>query len=366
MALNQNILSVVALVALIGMSSCKDDEKTNQYSKTEANVIIDDFNSSAVSDLQELSDVDGVQAIQDLFDLVEADDPFSGRVGTEKKEIRDFFKKKGKEFKSIFVPAKAINGRAASEEPFDFEGNLGVYAWNPDLGEAGEFEKTGNSEIIEIKFPTEGSATNNATLKLTAYSEIEVYDEEWEEYSYQPELLKASLFVNDVKVASLDFEVDWDDAGFPIAGDIVLTINDFKISVSFDTSGSTSSTLSVSLLHLEETLIASTITVKYENSSKSEESLKSIDGFIQLKGLKLQGNVDIKAADAVEVDWNDVFNLSLYSDGKKLGDIVFIEVDTEFVPFLQYADGSKEELETVLQPVIDEIDNLATDLGING
>ncbi|MEO7988817.1 MAG: hypothetical protein ABI663_04695 [Chryseolinea sp.] len=357
MTFNQKFLSVAALSVLIGLSSCNDNEKTSQLSKSEAKSTLNEFNSTAVTDLQSLSDASGMQAVQDLFDLVETDDPF-GRIGTDQKKIRSFFRKKGKEFKSIFVTDKVLTGRTATDEAFDFEANLGVYAWNPALGEAGAFEKTDDSEIIEIQFPTEGSTTNNAKLQLTEYSEIEVYDEEFEEYSYQPELLTASLFVNDTKVVSLHFETAWDELGFPIASDIVLEIDDFKLDVSFDASGSSSSSLSVSLLRGQEVIVATSVVVKYSDSSKSEESLKSIDGFVQFRNLKLQGSINAEAANAQEVNWNDIIKMALYSDGKKLGDVVFVEEDGEVIAYIQYADGTKEKLETVLQPVLDEIETL--------
>lgn len=353
---------IFALFALLGLSACQDDTPANQLSKTEAKDAIADFNSTAASDLQALSGSTGTAALQELFDLIDVDDPF-GRIGiTDREQLKVFFKNKGRAFKTIFVPTKAINGRIANVGGFDFEAHKGIYTWNAQLA---IFEKTGVSSIIIIQFPTEGSLNNNAELQLKAFSEMEIYDEEWQEYSYLPTEILAELYVGESKVASLDFEAAWDDVGFPISVDITLAINDFTFQLSLDTSGLTSSTLSLSFTRGEETIIAASITVKYGNQSKSEESLEKIEGFVQFKNLTLKGNVNILAADANEVNWNDVFNLSLYSNDKKLGDIVFVDVDGELIPYVKYADGSKEKLETVLQPVIDEIDNLATQFGLN-
>lgn len=353
---------VPVLLALLALSSCKDDSPSNQLSKSEAQEAIADFNTTAASDLQALSGATGTAAIQDMFDLMDLDDPF-GRIGTTNREqLKVFFKSKGRAFKSIFVPAKAVNGRSTSEEAFDFNAKKGVYTWNADLS---VFELTGESTIIIIEFPTEGSETNNAKLKLNAYSEVETYDEEWDEYSYVPTEISAELYIGEVKVASLEFDADWDDAGFPISANIALTINDFSLEVSLDTSGSTSSTLSLTFKQGSDIIVDASVTVKYDDASKSEESLKSIEGFVQFKNLKLKGNIDIHAADANNVDWNDVFNFSLYSNGEKLGDVVFVDVDDEPVAYLKYADGSKEKLETVLQPVVDEINDLADEFGLD-
>ena len=367
MTINPKLVSVAALSILIGISSCNDDDKNaNQLSKDEAKSTITQFNTTAVNDLQSLTDATGIQAVKNLVDLTETDDPFGRMGGTDKKKIKLFFQKKGRDFKTIFAANKAVAGRTANDEAFDFEANMGVYEWNPELGEAGAFEKTGASEIIEIQFPTEGSTTNNASLQLTEYSEIEVYDEEWEEYSYQPELLTAFLFVNEVKVVSLHLESEWDELGFPLIVDITLSIDEFKLDVSFDDSGLTTSSLSVSLLRNTETVMATSVTVKYGNDSKSEESLKSIEGFVQVKNLKLSGDINLEAADAAEVDWNDIINLALYSDNKKLGDVVFVDEDGEFIAYLQYADGTKDKLDTILQPVLDELDELESELDTNG
>ncbi len=365
MTINQKLFSVAALSVVIGLSSCNDDEKSAEVSKDEAKNTITQFNSSAVADLQDLSNADGMQAVQDLFDLTETDDPF-GRIGTDKKKIRHFFQKKGNDFKTIFTATNAINGRTATHEPFNFEANLGVYEWNPQLGEAGAFEKTGNSEIIEIEFPTEGSTTNNAKLQLTEYSEIEIYDEEWEEYSYQPELLTAFMFVNNVKVTSLHLESEWDELGFPLMVNIALSIDEFKLDIAFDDSGATSAYLNISLLRNKETLVLTTVNLKYGDNSKSEASLKTIDGFVQLKNLKLQGDINVEAADVNTVDWNDIVNLTVYSDNKKLGDVVFVEENGESIAYLQYADGTKEKLDSILQPVLDELDELEFEIETNG
>jgi hypothetical protein len=364
MTITRKLFSVAALSALLGLVSCnKDDEKSNsQLSKNDAKQAIATFNSSASSDLQGLADADGLKAVQDFFQLVDTDDPF-GRVSTDHKKVRAFFQKKGKDFRNVFVPLKSSSARTQGDQPYNYNESKGVYTWNPSLE---QFEKTGSSDIVKIQFPTEGSATNNAELQLTAYSEKAVYDPDFDETHYEPTVLKASLFVNSVKVSYLDLAVNWDEKGFPLTASITFNVTPYTATVSFDVSNSTSSSLKFSLLKDQQTLIATNVTVKYKDSSKSEESLKSVEGFVQFKNMKLQGTVDAEAANQQQVDWNKIINVDLYSDGKKIGDVVFVEENSEYVAYLQYADGTKEKLETVLQPVVDEINKLADDLNTNG
>ncbi len=359
MKINHKLLSVGALSLLLGFTACdKDDDKpSGQLSKNEAKAEISSFNSKAKSDLQDLANADGLKAVQDFFELVGHDDPF-GRIGTERGKVRDFLRSKGREFRSVFAPASFTKGRTA-EGQFDFEGNTGIYEWN-DAKQ--EFEYTGASNIIRIKFPTDGSATNNAELKLSAFEEIEVEDEGGEIY-YEPKVLEASIDVNGQEVAALSLDMDYDAAGFPVAADISLKVTPFTASLSVNTSAATSSTISVSLKEGADVLLGTSITVKYKNASKSEDAVTGIEGYVQFSSLKLQGSID---ATSNSTNFNDFVKLSLHANNKKIGDIVFDTVNGQQVPFIRYADGTKEKLEDALKPVADEISDLFEDISVNG
>jgi hypothetical protein len=365
MKINQKLLSIAVLGAIIGLASCNDDDSGSKLSKDDAKGKIEEFNSTAVSDLQELSNADGMAAVKDLFNLVDTDDPFTGRIGTDKKSIKRFFREKGKDFKTIFIP-RSINGRTA-DDAFDFNSKKGIYTWN---AEQNVFTVTGESDIISILFPTEGSSTNNAELQITAYTEKEFYDEEYQEYYYNPEVLKAGLFVNEVKVASIDLDIEWNDDAFPTAVDVTLFVSPFTANITFNGT-STTSTLATSLKKNDDILVATNVTVKFDDESKSSESINTVTGYVQLKNMKIQGSIDVKAADQSETgDLNEYIHLALYADNSKVGDIVFVKevVDDneEFVPYLKYNDGSQEKLEEVLQPVVDELNALFEDLDDNG
>jgi hypothetical protein len=359
---SQKLLTVGMLALTVGMTSCKDDDNgSSGLGKQDAKIVLEEFNTTTKADLQDLSSANGVEAIQDLFDLTSVDDPFA-RVATDKKGVRKFFYDRGRKFKSIFTTASS-KGRVSADEHFDFDANKGVYEWN-----AAEeiFEWTGEANIIKIKFPTEGSETNNAELQLTAYSDVEVYDEEFEEYSYAPSEIVASVSVAGQTVASLDLDIDYDEEGFPYAADITFGATPYTASIAFNVSAATKSTISASLKNGNEILFATSITVKYADESKSEESLELAEGFIQLNNLTLKGEIDFAAANNTEVDMNDIYKLSLYDGADKLGRVVFVEEGEEIIPFIRYADGTKEKLEDVLQPVVEELEALADTVEDNG
>jgi hypothetical protein len=364
----QKLLSIAILAAIFGLSSCSDNDSDDKLSKDAAQGKLKAFNTSAASDLQDLTDTDGLTAVKDLFNLVDTDDPFTSRIGTDKQRIKTFFRTKGKEFKKVFAPNKVFNGRTADDEPFEFESKVGVYTWNP---ESEQFAKTGESDIISILFPTEGSETNNAELQINGLSDVQLIDTDTEETYYNPTLIDADLFVNEVKVASLDFEAAWNADGTPTSADISVFVTPYTASVSFGGTATTA-TISTSLKKDQETLVAASVTVTYDDESKSDESINKLDGYVQLKNIKVQGNIDVNAADASQTgDPNDYVNLSLYADNKKVGDIVFVKEevpgsDDEFVPYVQYNNGDKEKLEDLLEAVIAEIDELTDDLDDNG
>jgi len=363
MKINQKLLSVAVLGAIIGLASCNNDDSTSKLSKNEAQSKIQEFNTSAVSDLQAISDADGVTAVKDLLNLVNTDDPFGGRMGSDKNSIKKFFRAKGKDLKTIFVP-RAIDGRTA-DDPFDYNSKKGVYTWDADNS---VFTKTGESDIIEILFPTKDSETNNATLKITAYSEKQFLDEESQEYYYNPEILKAELLVADVKVASIDLDIEWADGQLPSSVDLTLFVSPYTATISFNGT-STSSTLTTSLKKNNDVLFATSVTVKYDDDSKTSASVNTVSGYVQLKNVKVQGTIDVKGADNAntpDADPNKFIHLKVYVDNAQAGVVVFVKESVdgneEYVAYLQYNDGSKEKLEDVLKPVVDELNSLADDL----
>jgi hypothetical protein len=362
MKITNRLMTVGALAFAITLSSCNDDdEKGSQLSKGDAKAEIATFNSEATKDLQDLADADGVKAMQDFFDLTAIDEPLDGRLASDKNKFRAFLRDKGREFRSVFIPASTDKGRINGEQPFDFEGNIGTYEWDEELQ---QFTFADNGSAIEILFPTEGSTTNNAKLQITAYEEVFV-DDEFGGY-YEPTLINASLFVNNVKKAGLDLSIDYDALGFPVTADVEVMVTPFTATLSFDVSNSTSSTIAFSMLKDQSTLVATNVTVKYADSSKSEESLTAIEGFVQFKNLKVQGSIDVEGANGEEVDFNDFVKAALYADNTKIGDIVFVTENEQAIPYVKYADGTQEKLEVVLQPVIDELESLSESLDNNG
>jgi predicted 3-demethylubiquinone-9 3-methyltransferase (glyoxalase superfamily) len=366
----QKLLALATLTFVLGLAACNDDDekKSSDLSKTEAKAKISAFNSSATEDLQDLADAPGLAALTDLSQLTSSDDPFGGRSATDKKKVKAFLQQKGHAFRAIVDRRYAASGRAKGEEPFDFDANTGIYVWDADTE---EFTKTGESDIIKIQFPTEGSATNNAELQLKAYEEVETFDADFGETYYEPSVLKAALIVDSSEAASLSMNIEWDESDFPLTADFTAKVGPFSATLSFDVSASDKNTLSASLLHDQKTLFTTSVTVLYESSAKNEEDIKTVSGNVQLVDLNIEGSIDVAGMDAdasQEVDLNKYVTLKVTTEGKKVGDIVFetetVDGQESSVAYIKYADGTQENLEDLLKPVTDELDKIEED--ING
>ncbi|MEM9391313.1 MAG: hypothetical protein AAGA02_12610, partial [Bacteroidota bacterium] len=138
--------------------------------------------------------------------------------------------------------------------------------------------------------------------------------------------------------------------------------------VAFKDNNATVSTLTASNTEGSNVNTSADLTVTFETSEKEEPI--AVSGFVQYLNIKLQGSIDVTGADdeGDDFDINEFISLELFDGDNKIGDIVFVYEDDEDgyeeeVIYVEYADGSKERLEDILQPVIDEFEGQFDDWG---
>lgn len=367
----KNSIVYSLLVLSLIFSSCGDDDggDNSPLSTEDAQISLDNMASDMSQDVVNMVESEGVEALDELFDLLDLNDPFNGRLAEmDQGERRKWLKKRAMLFKTIFVPTKSVDFNRVKESDFDFEGNKGIYNWNPDID---EFEKSEEvSDIITINFPSEGSATNNVTLRITDYEEVlivEEYDGFIDEY-YTVSELSGDLSVDGTVQVTIDLSVDYNDFGDPIRLNGSLFVNPYTFTVTFNDTQATVSTLTASITEGSTVITSSDLTVTFETSEKEE--LIAASGFVQYLNVKLQGSIDIAGADdeGDNFDINNFINLELFDGDNKVGDILFIYEDDGFgyeeeVPYVEYSDGSREKLEDILQPVIDQLEDQFDDWG---
>lgn len=345
------ILSLFLLAIMVVATSCGDDEP-GKASKEEVRAAFQSANEQISNDLNTFSNSSGYEAMNQLSVLTDESNPFGRKSSRKREQVLENLKAGVYAIRGILKHSTA-NGRVSGDEPFNFNDNTGIYEWN---AEEETFVVTGTSEIIEIWFPTEGSATNNAEFRMTAYEEVATPNGD---EAYSPTLIKASIFVDEIKELELDAEVQYGDDDQPVKGDVYYFVNPFALEVSFDDTKAKSSSFSESLSRSGNVLIGFGATVNFQSASKEEGDITSASGYIQLADLKFA--VKIKAPESSSSgDINDFVTIAIKLKNKVGGKII-LEQDGEtgeFVPYIKYTDGSTEPLEDLLQDLSFEIEDM--------
>jgi hypothetical protein len=346
------ILSLFLLTILLGVSSCGDDD-AGKASKEEVKAAFQSANDQISNDLNTFNNSSGYGAMNQLSVLVGETSTFGRKSSLKREQVIENFKAGVYAIRGIVTNSTdAANARTNSDEPFDYNEQKGVYEWN---SQEGIFVFTGDSEIIEIHFPTEGSITNDAEFRLTAYAEESTPNGD---ELYSPTLIKASILVDDTKELELNAEVEYGAEDQPVKGDVYYFVNPFALEIAFDDTGSTSSTFSESLSKSGKVLIGFGATVNFQDASKDESSLKSASGYFQLVDIKLV--VSAKMTESTSGDINDFISISIKVKGKSGGKIILEQDETtgEIVPYVKYTDGSTEPLEDLLADLSFEIEDM--------
>ncbi len=368
--IKKNVVTMLLLSILA--ASCEDDTP-EVLTPAEAKLEISTLNNSMSGDIMQMTSSQGYEALLNLFDITNDVDPFGGRMYTDVSRSKRVFKSAAKRLKSIFIPNKSVTALKLDEhDGFHFEDNWGIYVYDPTVD---EFEKLPDVvEMIIIRFPTEGSETNNAELRITDYEEILIVEEDdgfVDEY-FTPTLLKADLSVNDELLIDLSIELEYNEGGDPVAGDASLFIKPYTFTINFDDTQNTVSTLSASIDREDTRIVAIDVTVNFQTALKEE--VTTLSGAVSYLNIALEGSIDVagmeEALDANEdADPNEFINLILTSNGRKIGDIVLIEEvideqtgEEDYVPYVQYSDGSQERLEDALETVVAELEEFFDEL----
>ena len=345
-------LLALSILGLFVFTSCQNDDGKNvDLTADEASKSINASAEQLSNDIVSLVESEGVAAITDFAELLEGSEVIGGRISQ-----KDWTKERLDLIIQYFVngPAARIN----NDEPTSFDDIKGLYEWNPELQ---DFEKEA-SEYFIVKFPTEGSATNNAELKISDLQFVtitEIDGDIVDEYEV-PSIIVGYLKVGEETLIELDFEVNWSEEAMPVKADVSLLVKPFTFTIKFDDTFATAASLLSSIYIDEELIIGIDLDVQFEDNTKEEPVY--FEGSVSYRTLKIAGNVDIREIEE-EGDPNDFIDLALYSNDSKLGDIVFVLEEIEggfedYVAYVEYSDGSKEKLEEILEPVFTEIEEV--------
>jgi hypothetical protein len=343
------ILPIFLLGALWLLSSCGDDEP-GKASKDEVKGALQTVNDQVSADVNSFTTSSGYTAMNQLSVLTDESNPFGRKSAHKREQVIENLKAGVYAIRGM-LKHSTNQARVIGDEPFDFESNLGTYEWN---FQEEVFIRTGDSEIIEILFPTEGSETNDAKFKMTAYEEIATPNGD---EAYSPTLIMASIEVDGTKELELNAEVQYNDEDQPVKGDIYYFVNPFALEVSFDDTKSKSSSFSQTLSKSGKVLIGFGANVSFSDASKDESSVSSASAYVQLLNVKFV--MSARMSQTAE-DINDILNISVRVDSKEGGKVVLEQDLTtgEFIPYIKYNDGSTELLSDILEDLSLELEGL--------
>lgn len=348
-------LLVALIFGLFVLSGCQnDDDKNADLTTEEASAAINSAANELSDDIISIVESEGLNALMDLTLLLDGSQVIGGRVNE-----RAWTKERVDLIIQYFVNGPAA--RTNNEGVTSFEDIKGLYEWNPELQ---DFDKEA-SEFFIVKFPTAESETNNAELKISDLQLVTVTDEEDDfvsEYEI-PSVIIGYLKVDGETLVELNFEVDWSSTGDPEKADISLFISPFTFDLNFDDTFAKSASILASVSINNELIAGIDLDVEFETTDK--ESPVLLEGYVQYRGVKVQGNIDMTEIPE-DANPNDYINLALYSNESKVGDIVFVleEDDSgfdDYVAYVQYSDGTQENLEELLEPVFAEIESILSE-----
>lgn len=353
----KNLLALL-LFATILVTSCGPDDGTEtpevELTSEEASARIVTTGNLASDDVITMVESEGLDALTAFAELFADFDQFSERA-----EQKSWVKAKFQIISQYFVegPTSRI-----SEDEFVFDDIKGVYNWNPEIE---DFDRVEDSEFFIVNFPSEGSETNNAELKITDLQFITITTiDEYDGYEYNdeyPTVIDATLKVDGETYISISGSASYSSEGFPEEATVELLVSPFTFSLDFDDTNDLKSSGSASLSKDGETLMAVSGSLDFGSADKEEPTF--IDGIVQYRDIKLSGTIDVEGYDEnaydengemIEgFDGNEYIDLEVLVDDVKVGDIS-IEED---ILYIVYLDGTKDILEELLEGVIEEIED---------
>lgn len=352
-------LSTILLSGMLLFTACEKDE-TESLSATDAKESLLAVDAKLSTELENFSNAEGFKALETLSLLTNSGSIFTtARVKDARKNPNAYIRKAITNFQHM-ISEPSASSRAQGDEPFNYEENLGVYTWNPSIE---DFQFTSQSNIIEIRFPTEGSLTNNAVFRLTDYDEVAT---PFGDELYSATVIEATLDINNVKQASLSAEVTYKNDGTddPSFADISYFVNPYTLDIDLNDTQPSISSFSQYLSKGDDKLIGWDLTATYQGA-KIETNITKLEGNVQLASV-IFNIVITPPADPNNTsdDLNDFINISVSVDGKAAGQIVWVtEVgDDEPTPYVQFNDGTKQALSEIfdsLSRALEDIEDIA-------
>jgi hypothetical protein len=353
------IILLLSLFLVIGFGCSRDEGPSVEQNKQ----TLAELPSVVDADLGELTESEGMKAINTLLDLFEIDDPMGGifkHDAVARCRPWNWF------LTGITGKKLQLDGGSGFDEL------AGTYSWDPSLPGWSVNPGVPPDKII-ITFPTEGSNSNNAVLTISDFEE-EMFLDDWDYWVdtiYVPTRIMADLTVDGTKYIELSFTATWSSYEMPSSISASLMIKPLTATLDFSDNGSVIA-IAASLSIRESVAMSFDLQAPYtiETDEWGEEMIiTGLSGFVHYGTVKLTGNIDIGGMENAEGEseaeaLNQFVRLALYNygDGSKIADIRFVEGSEDVEIQLVFTDGSIEPAGKYLDPILDKIEEQLGDL----
>jgi len=223
---------------------------------------------------------------------------------------------------------------------------VGKYTWNAANK---TWVKTASSSIV-FNFPsTNGGSSNNASLTITDYKDMQVTTNGV--VDYRPTLVKFNMTVDGTKQLDLAMTAGFKADGTPTAMSISFFMNPFTLAMNY-TNTSTIVSIDTKWTVGSDNIIAAgyKLTGNFSSISSTDELplfSNTIEGYLQIADAKMTANIDVAHLRALNTpsaaDINKYVAMSLkWSDDTKIADcvLVFKTMDDDPTVQLKFADGT--------------------------
>jgi len=373
----KKILAMMLMAASVLFLACSEDEEemlSPDQAKTELNQVSTDM-STYMTDME---NSDGMKALNALMGKP---DPFSV---TKSVKYTNVFKN----IQEYLLPANYLNNKSdekgVAEERFNFDAWVGTYTWNI-ANEKWDIQSNSPSDKIIINYPTEGSQSNNATLTIHNYLDVELTEiDDYGTYTwYEPTKIVADIYVNNIEVVDISMDATWNKTGEAIGdiadlnADVYLIPFDFTVVANHSGNGFS---IDSRIIYENTQILSAGISSLFDDVSM-EGTPVNISGYVQLLKVKFDASINAKnletIIDTMESDnppyasyeeainaVNNEFDAYVSIGGAKAADIEIGMNETTQSPdiLFVYSDGSTEPAQPYFSSFIAEIDAFLTSL----
>ena len=354
----KKLFAMMLMIASVLFFACSDDEDET-LSPEEAKAELEQVSTDMSTYMGEMENSDGMEALNALTDKPY---PFTDLKSTSYSSVL-------KDIQKYLLPANYLKTKSkekgVAEDRFDFDLWVGTYTWDADHQMWDPVFGDPPDKII-VNFPTEGSTSNNATLTINTYEDVEITDDygSW----YQPTNIEADLTIDGIKVVDISMTASYntsgDAAGEPTSIDASVYLIPFEFTVNFDHS-STSASVDVAIKYEDSQIFSAGLSAVFETDNM-EDSPVNISGYIQMLKVKVNASIDAKDIEEIFESMeeeplpyetleelvaaiNDEIDAYVSIDGVKAADIELAvnettqDIDIENIDIVfVYSDGSTE------------------------